>query len=298
MDFTFVLLCLMGLCWGSFLNVLIVRTLSGESIISPPSKCPKCNHQLYWWHNIPLISYFWLKGKCYFCNKTISPRYPIVELVGLGIFMFAFSHYISIVDAISVILIVSMCFVMGYTDYRERKISINQAWITIIAGIIFCRYDIFNSIIGCFVGAGLILVLMIIGVKLFNKETFGLGDIYLFGALGAVVGIERLPLFLIYVLFVQFILVLPKYIMSLIRAGQLETLRYLILFGITCLFLYVLRKYHNGILNIVFITLLAILMFFVYKLVKNLSDSMKTQQSPSYCPLAPAVAISCLIFLC
>ena len=298
MDYMFMFFCLMGLCWGSFLNVLIVRTLSGESIILPPSKCPKCNHQLYWWHNIPIVSYFILKGKCYFCNKTISPRYPIVELIGMSIFIFAFSHYISIVDAISVVLILSIFFVMGYTDFKEKKVSTKQAWLVMISGVIFSRYDICNSVLGGIVGAGLILVLMMIGVKLFNKETFGLGDIYLFGALGAVVGLERLPLYLIYVLFAQFILILPKYILGLIRSEQLETLKYLILFGLTCLFLYVFRRFNHDILNAVFIILLGALMFFVYKLMQNLFSSIKNNQTPSYCPLAPAIAISCLIFLC
>ena len=297
-SFIIVLLCLMGLCWGSFLNVLIVRAMSGESIIFPFSKCPKCGQLLYWWHNIPIISYFILKGKCYFCNKTISPRYPAVELLGMGIFLFAFLKYISIFDATSVILILSMIFVMGYTDYKIHKISSTQAYIVVLAGLVFSRYDIYNSILGGILGAGLILALMVLGVKLFNKETFGFGDIYLFGALGAVVGIERLPMYLIYVLFAQFLLVLPKYIIHLIRTENVETLRYLILFGCTCLFLYVLRGFHHDLLNLVFIALLGALLFFTYKLVKNLFYIVKTQETPSYCPMAPAVAICCLIFLC
>lgn len=296
--FIIILLYLMGLCWGSFLNVLIVRTMSGESILFPFSKCPKCGQRLYWWHNIPLVSYFILKGKCYFCNKTISPRYPVVELIGLAICVFAAYNYISVFDALSVILILSMFFVMAYTDYKMRKIAPAQAIIVILSGLVFGRYDIYNSLFGGIAAAGLILLLMIIGVKLFNKETFGFGDIYLFGALGAVVGIERLPLYLFYLLIIQFLLILPKYILNLIKDEQAETLKYLILFGVTCFFLYVLRGFHHDVINIVLIGLFGALLYFMYKLVRNLFLSIKTNETQSYCPLAPAVAISCLMFLC
>ena len=49
-----------GLVIGSFLNVVILRTVSGESIVLPPSKCPKCQNRLKWYHNIPLLSYLFL----------------------------------------------------------------------------------------------------------------------------------------------------------------------------------------------------------------------------------------------
>ena len=63
--------CILGLCFGSFFNVVILRTLSNESIVFPPSKCPKCNNKLLWWHNIPVLSYILLRGKCYFCKEKI-----------------------------------------------------------------------------------------------------------------------------------------------------------------------------------------------------------------------------------
>ena len=61
-----------GTIIGSFLNVVILRAFSGESIVLPPSKCPKCGNKLKWWHNIPILSYLLLRGKCYFCHDKIS----------------------------------------------------------------------------------------------------------------------------------------------------------------------------------------------------------------------------------
>ena len=73
-------ICLIGLCLGSFYNVVILRSLSEESLVFPPSKCPKCQNRLKPWHNIPVFSYIFLKGKCAFCKEKISIQYPIIEL--------------------------------------------------------------------------------------------------------------------------------------------------------------------------------------------------------------------------
>ncbi len=70
-----------GAVIGSFLNVVIYRLPKGQSIIHPPSHCPKCGKRLKWWHNIPIISYIILKGRCFWCNERISPRYPLVEFI-------------------------------------------------------------------------------------------------------------------------------------------------------------------------------------------------------------------------
>lgn len=291
-------LILMGLCWGSFLNVLYVRTLSGESIVMPPSKCPKCGHSLFWWQNIPLISFLFLKGKCYFCNRTISIRYPIVEIVGAAIFLFAFVRNVSLFDAVSVILILSMFLVLSMTDNDSQKISVPQTIVIMLGGLVFSRYDILNSLYGGLAGAGIIFSLILLGQKFFNKATFGLGDIWLVGALGAVVGLDKLLLFLFYTLIIQFILVLPKYIMNLIRAEQRDTLRYLIYFFVTCLFLYVFRNISFFGSKVVLTGILWTLLFFAVKLTMNIINSLKTSESAAHCPLAPAVAISCLLFFC
>ena len=297
-SFILILLCLMGLCWGSFLNVLMARTLSGESIIFPFSKCPKCGHSLYFWHNIPIVSFLILKGKCYFCNKTISLRYPIVEIIGLALFLFSFTKYISIFDAISVIIALSMFIVLSYTDIKERKISVIQTLFIILAGVVFNRYDIYNSLAGCVVGAAIVLFISFLGKKVFNKEIFGAGDIYLLGALGSVVGFDKIFLFLVYTLIAQFVMVLPSYILSLIRAEQIKTLKYLIFFIVACLFLYFFRNISFWGSNALLTVILGFVIFFAYHLIRNLFNTLKTGEIASYCPLAPAVAISCIIFLC
>ena len=77
---------IVGICIGSFLNVVILRGLSGESIVFPSSKCPVCGNKLKWWMNIPVLSYILLRGKCGFCKTKISLQYPIVKSFFLYLF--------------------------------------------------------------------------------------------------------------------------------------------------------------------------------------------------------------------
>lgn len=70
-----------GLAVGSFLNVVIYRVPANESIVSPPSRCPNCGSEIHARHNIPLLGWLILRGRCFSCKAPISPQYPIVEAV-------------------------------------------------------------------------------------------------------------------------------------------------------------------------------------------------------------------------
>jgi leader peptidase (prepilin peptidase) / N-methyltransferase len=78
---TSVIVFLFGAIVGSFLNVCIVRVPKDESVIHPPSHCPKCKTPLSFYDNIPLFSYLFLRGRCHACRGTISPRYFVMELL-------------------------------------------------------------------------------------------------------------------------------------------------------------------------------------------------------------------------
>jgi prepilin signal peptidase PulO-like enzyme (type II secretory pathway) len=69
-----------GACTGSFLNVVVYRLPRGQSLSHPGSRCPACGHPIRWYHNLPIVSWFWLRGKCYDCSAPFSFRYPLVEL--------------------------------------------------------------------------------------------------------------------------------------------------------------------------------------------------------------------------
>jgi leader peptidase (prepilin peptidase)/N-methyltransferase len=71
----------LGACVGSFLNVVVWRLPRGEGLVTPPSHCPKCNHKLAWFDNIPVFGWIFLGGKCRYCRAPISARYPIIEAI-------------------------------------------------------------------------------------------------------------------------------------------------------------------------------------------------------------------------
>ncbi|MEJ5868711.1 prepilin peptidase [Pseudokineococcus sp. 5B2Z-1] len=70
----------LGLLVGSFLNVVVHRVPAGESVVSPPSACPRCGHRLRARDNVPVLSWVLLRGRCRDCRAPISPRYPLLEL--------------------------------------------------------------------------------------------------------------------------------------------------------------------------------------------------------------------------
>jgi len=85
---------LLGLAFGSFLNVCLSRWPAGESIVQPRSHCRQCGRTLAWWENVPLLSWLALRGRCRTCRAWISWRYPLVELaVGVLWAMIAWQSY-------------------------------------------------------------------------------------------------------------------------------------------------------------------------------------------------------------
>ncbi len=81
---------LFGACVGSFLNVLAWRLPTGQSVVTPPSRCPICGHRLGWRENLPILGWFLLRGRCKACKQSISCQYPIVELLVALLFLAAF----------------------------------------------------------------------------------------------------------------------------------------------------------------------------------------------------------------
>src|SRR5690606_29195266 len=76
-------LAALGAVVGSFLNVIIVRWPAGQSVVTPRSRCPGCGQLIRWYDNIPILSFVWLRGRCRRCGRSISYRYPLVELLML-----------------------------------------------------------------------------------------------------------------------------------------------------------------------------------------------------------------------
>ena len=112
---------------GSFYNVLIIRTISGESILFPPSKCPICNTQLKWWQNIPVISYLILKGKCYKCCNRIDIIYPTIEILSACIYGVLFIKFGLSIKFLFSLIVLSLFLVLAGMDIKAKMISVKYS---------------------------------------------------------------------------------------------------------------------------------------------------------------------------
>jgi leader peptidase (prepilin peptidase)/N-methyltransferase len=197
----------MGLVWGSFLNVVIYRTTHGTSPLSGRSKCPKCKKTISWKHNIPLISFFVLRGKCANCGTRISWQYPLVEFLTGVLFVWWFSlgksFFLLIgqpwafVQPFFWLIIGMLLLVVFVADLRFGLIPDN---ITISLFILALGYrlllvgsgqmevvDMIRAII-----SGLILTVFFYGLWYFTRgRGFGFGDVKLAPSLGLLLGWPR-----------------------------------------------------------------------------------------------------------
>ena len=111
---------LFGLLIGSFLNVCIYRLPRDLSVVKPRSFCPYCEKTISWYDNIPLVSYFLLRGRCRHCGGSIPWRYPAVELLtGLCIFTLVYSNGLT-PDAIKYCVFAAILIALLFTDLEER----------------------------------------------------------------------------------------------------------------------------------------------------------------------------------
>ncbi len=188
------LYCLIiGLCVGSFLNVVALRAFSEESIVIPPSKCPKCNHKLMWYHNIPLLSYIMLGGKCAFCKCKISIQYPIVECFTGVMFLISYLIFGLSFQTLFSWIFISFLIVMSITDIKETVVFNKHVYsfIAVMYLISLLSYQVkywWFGLLGIITAFILFELLARIGYLFVNSRLFGEGDTYIAMGIGAIVG--------------------------------------------------------------------------------------------------------------
>lgn len=209
----------LGLCVGSFLNVVIHRLpkimeqewhgqcaeLRGEqapateklSLSSPRSRCPKCGHKISALENIPVLSYLLLRGKCAGCSTPISPRYPIIEIFTALASAYAAWHFGPTIQTVGALLLIWSLIALTAIDFDTQllpdSITLPLLWLGLAFNITNTYTDISTAVIGAMVGY-LSLWLVFWGFKLATgKEGMGYGDFKLLAALGAWLGWQMLP---------------------------------------------------------------------------------------------------------
>src|SRR6185503_792538 len=130
-------LFIIGSTVGSFLNVCIVRMPKEESIVFPSSHCMSCKHPIAWYHNIPIISYLVLKGKCPYCKVGFSIRYCAVEFMTAVIFVLMYLYFGLSPILIPYVFMVCCFIVATFVDFGHRIIPDEISVGGMFAGIFF-----------------------------------------------------------------------------------------------------------------------------------------------------------------
>lgn len=193
---------LLGSAVGSFLNVVIYRLPTRESIIFPPSHCPSCGHRLLSKDLIPILSYVLLRGKCRYCGTKISPRYILVELISglyfaLVFYFFGFSFF-----TFKSLIFFSLLLPVFFIDLEHMIIPDIISIPGIFIGLILSLFNgnLKQSIFGSVFYGGVLLFIYVSALLILKEEGMGQGDIKLGFMIGSFLGFKLsiLSLFLSY----------------------------------------------------------------------------------------------------
>ncbi len=200
---SYILMGIIGLCVGSFLNVVIYRLPEGMSLTKPNSHCPKCKYELRWYDNIPVLSYLMLGGRCRKCKNHISFRYTAVEIANTVLWLLCgFLFREKSIPLACIYMAVCSVFICIFFIDLEHQIIFDRFQIMLlclgIASIFFDdSYGWLSHVIGGVVGFGVFYLIGWSFEKLCKKEGLGGGDIKLAGTVGLLLGWEKLLLSLL-----------------------------------------------------------------------------------------------------
>ena len=210
-------LFLLGACVGSFLNVCIYRLPAGLSIVWPPSHCFRCLKRVAWYDNLPILSYFILRGKCRRCGATFSAQYALVEFTVALLFVVFFYAYfaagvrepnwgvyfvhMALISALVVSSMIDLKYKEIYTIVTNGGMVLAVIMAAVFPELMAHSYGprpfgierldaALVSLVGLAVGGGIIWLTAILGKLAFKREAMGFGDVLLMGMIGAVLGWE------------------------------------------------------------------------------------------------------------
>ncbi|MFC1730465.1 prepilin peptidase [candidate division KSB1 bacterium] len=201
MDYVFpVWLFVIGLAFGSFLNVCIYRLPRGKSLVRPPSSCTHCGSEIRYRDNIPLVSYIILKGRCRDCKNPISIRYPLVELFSGLAAVLAWWWFGTTVLGVSAVLLIYILIPVIFIDIEFQIIPNSIIIFGLGAGITLIVAELTvggyrswsDAVLGGIIGAGILVFSALLGRLLFHKPSMGMGDIKLAAVLGLFLGIQNI----------------------------------------------------------------------------------------------------------
>ena len=192
-----------GICIGSFLNVLILRLPLNQSLLTR-STCSKCNHLIYWYHNIPLLSYIFLKTKCSYCRAKISFTYFLVELLS-GIITLALFLKLGLSSEFVFMCLLSYVLItLSFIDLKYKAVPDYLLLIALVLSFFASNFSIIETFKNAFLFSGAFVLLNFVitfyiqNIKsrilkdetLKTQEALGEGDIPIIAMLGIILGVS------------------------------------------------------------------------------------------------------------
>lgn len=191
---------LIGLCVGSFLNVVIYRLPLGMSLAFPGSHCTRCDYQLKWYDNIPVVSWLMLGGKCRKCKEPISPRYMLVEIANMLLWIICVALFWekTPVYAVLAAIVCSTLICVFFIDLEHMLIFNRFVLIMAACGLVMMFHDSFTKpadhVIGALIGGGVFAMLYFGAIAILKREAMGFGDVKFAAAAGLLLGWQKLIL--------------------------------------------------------------------------------------------------------
>lgn len=223
--FFVITMALLGMCVGSFLNVVIyrlpkmmqqdwqkqccelldIKNENGEeqqvNLIFPGSSCPACQHKITALENIPVISYLFLKGRCKSCNVIISPQYPLIEILTGLTTAYITWHFGFSLQTLFAVLLTWALICLSVIDLEHSllpdDITLPFMWLGLACNIFGVFTDITSSLIGAMLGYSILWFIFMSFKVITGKEGMGYGDFKLLALLGAWLGWQSLPLIIL-----------------------------------------------------------------------------------------------------
>jgi leader peptidase (prepilin peptidase)/N-methyltransferase len=206
---------LLGLTVGSFLNVCISRIPEGLSIVSPGSRCPRCETPIKPYDNVPVLGWLWLRGKCRSCQLPISPMYPLIELLTGLLFVACYLDFGITQTAVKWLFFTCLIIILAITDLRVRILPDLITWPGAAVGLFFSALvppadgtaswlastfsqraapsyllGLLEAILGAALGSLLLWAAAALYKAVRHRDGMGLGDVKMMVMVGAFLGVR------------------------------------------------------------------------------------------------------------
>lgn len=293
-----VFVTIFGLCIGSFLNVVALRSLWNEDFIIQPSRCPKCKRNLNWWNNIPVLSFIFQGGKCQFCKCKISPQYPIVESICAVLYLLTYLEFGLSLKSLFIAILIAFFILISITDFKEKVVFTFHTYPIIALGLVFNLLKlgdvtILQSLIGIATGFLFFEIAARLGYLFADSRAFGEGDTIIAMGLGAFFGWKILLLIIVMSIIFQTVVTIPLMFLRALRAKDYKMCTALVSIVLSVILLKVFEYFNFYSSSVKIIPGLIFIFALLLWCIKVILGSMKNKKKEDlfYLPFGPSLVI-------